>query len=63
MVTHAGGKPFSCEICNKAYQVSWYSKGLVSRAGNCCCLLWCQDISPGHMHRAQQGSSLWSIEG
>lgn len=21
MVTHVGGKPFSCEICNKAYQV------------------------------------------
>lgn len=23
MVTHVGGKPFSCEICDKAYQVSW----------------------------------------
>lgn len=22
MVTHVGGKPFSCGICNKAYQVS-----------------------------------------
>ncbi|KAM9217513.1 zinc finger and BTB domain-containing protein 40 isoform 2-T2 [Leptosomus discolor] len=26
MVTHVGGKPFSCEICDKAYQLSglWY---------------------------------------
>lgn len=23
MVTHVGGKPFSCGICNKAYQVTW----------------------------------------
>lgn len=27
MVTHVGGKPFSCGICNKAYQVSSASAG------------------------------------
>ena len=27
MVTHVGGKPFSCEICDKAYQVSWVQQG------------------------------------
>lgn len=27
MVTHVGGKPFSCGICNKAYQVTAASPG------------------------------------
>lgn len=35
MVTHVGGKPFSCEICDKAYQVSWCSKDSGSHAGGC----------------------------
>jgi len=50
MVTHVGGKPFSCDICNKAYQVSWGSKDLAWHAGNCCCLLLHEDVSPGHVH-------------
>lgn len=29
MVTHVGGKPFSCGICNKAYQVISGSRALV----------------------------------
>ena len=41
MVTHVGGKPFSCGICNKAYQVSLAPTGA--------CLLrrcWLRGLAP-----------------
>lgn len=34
MVTHVGGKPFSCGICNKAYQVTSRALGALALPPN-----------------------------